>query len=326
MSLSPSLLAAGAAYLQEDLQEVERLLAERLESSVPVVSDLGRYVVASGGKRFRPALVLLFYKLLGGKGAHQEAVELAAVVEMIHLATLAHDDVLDEAPERRGRASLWKLSGSQIAVLEGDFIFSRAFRLLNPQPFAVRERIIQAVEEVLEGELLQESLRGKLPTEEQYDQVIAGKTGALIRAACAVGALCGDPQLPEERLSSIEKAGLSLGMAYQMIDDLLDVFGDEAVGKPRGTDQKGGWLTWPYIRLLERARDPGLFELLQRPLEEPQRRELIARMERLGIREEFAARARGLIEEAKGRLGWLADSPLKAVLFQGFDFVIERDR
>jgi len=302
------------------------VLAQRLDSSVPVVSDLGRYLVESGGKRFRPALVLLFYKLLGGEGAYQDAVELAAVVEMIHLATLAHDDVLDEAPERRGRASLWKLSGSQIAVLEGDFIFSRAFRLLNPQPFPIRERIIEAVEEVLEGELLQESLRGRLPTEEQYDRVIAGKTGALIRAACAVGALCGDPDLPEERLSSIERAGLLLGTAYQMIDDLLDVFGDEALGKPRGIDQRGGWLTWPYIRLVERSGDPRLLELLRRPLDGEQRRELLVRMERLGIREEFAARARRRIEEAKGRLGWLADSPLKAVLFQGFDFVIERDR
>jgi len=321
-----SFLAAGAFYLREDLERVERVLAQRLNSSVPVVSDLGRYLVESGGKRFRPALVLLFYKLLGEKGSYQDAVELAAVVEMIHLATLAHDDVLDEAPERRGRASLWKLSGSQIAVLEGDFIFSRAFRLLNKQPFPIRERIIQAVEEVLEGELLQESLRGRLPTEEQYDRVIAGKTGALIRAACAVGALCGDPDLPEGRLVSIERAGLLLGMAYQMIDDLLDVFGDESLGKPRGIDQQGGWLTWPYIRLVERSGDPRLGELLRAPLDGRQRQELLAQMERLGIREEFAARARALVEEAKETLGWLADSPLKAVLFQGFDFVIERDR
>ncbi len=325
--MSPStLLAAGAAHLRGDLEEVERVLAERLTSSVPVVSDLGRYLVESGGKRFRPALVLLFYKLLGAKGEREDAVELAAVVEMIHLATLAHDDVLDEAPERRGRASLWKLSGSQIAVLEGDFIFSRAFRLLNPQPFAIRERIIEAVEEVLEGELLQESLRGRVPTEEEYERVIRGKTGALIRAACAVGALCGDPDLPEDRLISIERAGLLLGMAYQMIDDLLDVFGDEALGKPRGIDQRGGWLTWPYIRLVERSGDPRLLELLRGPLEEEQREELRTEMERLGIREAFAARARALVEEAKGLLGWLADSPLKAVLFQGFDFVIERDR
>lgn len=325
--MSPStLLAAGARYLQGDLEEVERVLAEKLVSSVPVVSDLGRYLVESGGKRFRPALVLLFYKLLGERGDKKDAVELAAVVEMIHLATLAHDDVLDEAPERRGRASLWKLSGSQIAVLEGDFIFSRAFRLLNRQPFPIRERIIEAVEEVLEGELLQESLRGQVPTEDEYERVIRGKTGALIRAACAVGALVGDPDLPEERLVSIERAGLLLGMAYQMIDDLLDVFGDEALGKPRGIDQRGGWLTWPYLRLLKRTGDPQLREKLREPLPEPQRQEFVAQMVRLGIREEFAERARALVEEAKEQLSWLADSPLKAVLFQGFDFVIERDR
>ncbi len=324
-----ALLARGAPYVQDELAQVEALLAERLRSDVPIISDLGRYLIESGGKRFRPALVILFYKLLGAKGSKEAAIELAAVVEMIHLATLAHDDVIDGAPERRGRASLWKLSSSQIAVLEGDFIFSRAFRLLNPYPFRVRDLIIEAVERVLEGELLQESLRGRLPTEAEYERVIAGKTAALIRAACAVGALCGDPELPEPQLERVERAGELLGRAYQMVDDWLDVFGGEALGKPRWLDQRGGWLTWPYIELARLAPDSALVERLRRgPLSGPERRRALDEMVRLQIRERFLQRAEEAVAAAKAELEGLtvADPGLKAVLLEGFDFVVRRDR
>lgn len=322
-----ALLAAGAPYVKDELAQVERLLAERLQSDIPVVADLGRYLLGSGGKRFRPALVILFYKLLGAKGPRRAAIELAAVIEMIHLATLAHDDVIDQAPERRGRASLWARSSNRSAVLEGDFIFSRAFRLLNPHPYRVREIVIEATEQVLEGELLQESLRGRLPTVEEYKQVIAGKTAALIRAACAVGALCGEPELSEEHLQAIQQAGQLLGIAYQMIDDLLDVFGDECLGKPRWIDQEGGWLTWPYIQLIKQSSDRAIAERLQQgPIDEPDRQRILQEMARYRIREQFLERARAAIEEAKVQLRWLADSELKALLLDSFDFVVQRDR
>ena len=320
------LLTAGAAYVKDELAEVERTLARLLQSEIPAVADLGRYLLESGGKRFRPALTLLFYKLLGERGPRTAAVELAAVVEMVHLATLAHDDVIDQAPSRRGHDSLWKRSGNRSAILEGDFIFSRAFRLLNSHSFEIRELVIDAVERVLEGELLQESLRGRLPTPEEYERVIERKTASLIGAACTIGALVGEPDLDAERRETIRRAGRLLGTAYQMIDDLLDVFGTEALGKPRWTDQRGGWLTWPYIQLVRRSERSEIRELLERgPVEEEQRASLINEMEEYDIRERFTEQAQAAVAEAKALLGWLANSELKTLLFQGFDFVILRE-
>ena len=319
------LIAVGTTYLQADLDEVEQKLCELLHSEIPTVADLGRYLLESGGKRFRPALALLFYKLLGSRGSHSAVVELAAVIEMIHLATLAHDDVIDQAPSRRNRPALWKLSSSQSAVLEGDFIFSRAFRLLNPHPFEVRQLVIEAVEQVLEGELLQESLRWQLPSFEEYERVIERKTAALIGASCAIGALLGEPALPPRQRDSVQRAGLLLGTAYQMVDDLLDVFGDESLGKPTGTDQTGGWFTWPYIRLVAQSGDPRAIELLQeKQLVEAEKRYLLAQLKRYEIREQLTAKAQEVIAKAKDLLHWIADSELRELLLDSFDFVVAR--
>jgi len=317
------LIAAGIAHLEGELIEVEKVLRRLLHSEIPAVADLGHYLLESGGKRFRPALTLLFYKLLGGKGPSSSAIELAAVIEMIHLATLAHDDVIDQAPARRNQPSLWMRSNNRSAVLEGDFIFSRAFRLLNPQPIEIRSLIIEAVEKLLEGELLQESLRWKLPTPEEYDMVIERKTAVLISGACAIGALLGDPRLERQKLESIRQAGMLLGRAYQLVDDLLDVFGDDKLDKPTWTDQRGGWLTWPYIRLVE--EEPQLGPLLQKgPLGEEEKLKVLEEMARCRIHEQGIARAKQAVAEAKARLSWIADCELKDALFSGFDFVVTR--
>jgi octaprenyl-diphosphate synthase len=319
------LIAAGATYLHADLQQVDEKLRELLDSEIPAVVDLGRHLLESGGKRFRPALTLLFYQLLGSRGSHTAVVELAAVIEMIHLATLAHDDVIDQAPSRRNRPALWKLSNTHSAVLEGDFIFSRAFRLLNPHPYEIRQLIIEAVEHVLEGELLQESLRWQLPSIEEYERVIQRKTAALMSASCTLGALLGNPDLEPEERDSIQRAGLLLGTAYQIVDDLLDVFGDEALGKPTGSDQKGGWLTGPYIRLVEQSGDVRIRELVQkRELTEPERGYLLEQMARYHVRQQFFTQAERQISEAKELLRWIADSDLKELLLNSLDFVVTR--
>ncbi len=317
------LLTASASHLQKELDAVEGKLRELLHSEIPAVADLGQYLLASGGKRFRPALVLLFYKLLGAQGSHPAVIEVAAVVEMIHLATLAHDDVIDQAPARRSRPSLWKHANNRSAILEGDFIFSRAFRLLNAHPFEVRAIVIDAVEQLLEGELLQESLRWQLPRLEEYDRVIEHKTAVLMAAACTIGALLGDPHLTPWQRDSIHRAGLLLGTAYQMIDDLLDVFGDERLGKATWTDSQGGWFTWPYIRLAQEV--PHIVEVLKRqPLSASEKDSLLEQMEQYGIRAQFMARAHQKIAEAKELLFWIAPSELKELLFDSFDFVVER--
>jgi octaprenyl-diphosphate synthase len=155
--------------------------------------------------------------------------------------------------------------------------------------------------------------------------VIERKTAALISAACTVGAILGDPTLERWQLESIQRAGLLLGSAYQMIDDLLDVFGDERLGKPTWTDQRGGWLTWPYIRLVQQSGDPGLRELLtQKQLNEGEKSHILERMEHYGIRAQFKQRAQREIAEVKDLLHWMGDSDLRELLFDSFDFAVER--
>jgi len=319
------LIAEGAPYVRDELGEIETILRERLDSEVPAVAELGKFVVDSGGKRFRPAISVLFYRLLGENGPRRDILELAAVVEMIHLATLAHDDVIDRAESRRDHPSLWKRSGNRTAILEGDFIFSRAFGLLNPHREEVRALIIDTVDRVLEGELLQESLRNDVATEAQYDQVNKGKTAVLIGAACGVGAMIGDPDLDSAKQSDVYEAGVELGLAYQMIDDLLDVFGDDALGKPRWSDWRGGWLTWPYIEFVRQEPDC-VDQLLNGSLDEVGRTELVDRMRSYGIPERLQERAQACVDRAQPRLAWLDDSAMKRLLWKTFDFAVRRNR
>ena len=324
-STANPLIAEGAPYVQAELREVEAILRDRLHSDIPAVAELGQFVVDSGGKRFRPALSVLFYKLLGEGGRRRDVLELASVVEMIHLATLAHDDVIDRAESRRGHPSLWKRASNRSAILEGDFIFSRAFGLLNPHRAEVRELIIGTVDRVLEGELLQESLRHAIATEAQYDRVNEGKTAALIGVACAVGATVGDPDLDADRRSDVYEAGVDLGLAYQMVDDLLDVFGDDALGKPRWSDWRGGWLTWPYIELVR--HEPDLTDCLTAgDLDEKGQRAILDRMRGHDIPDRLQRRARSAIERAQTRLDWLPDSALSELLWKTFDFAVRRNR
>jgi octaprenyl-diphosphate synthase len=324
------LIGTDASQIKGELKAVDERLQELLSSPIPAISDLGQYLVESGGKRFRPALALLFYKLLGAQGSRESVIELATILEMIHLATLAHDDVIDQAEMRRHRASLWKRSTSRTAILEGDFIFSRAFRVLNKYPFGLRDLIISTVEELLSGELLQESLRGQLPSLDQYRQVIQGKTAALIRAACAVGALLGNPNLEERRLKEVKQAGEHLGIAYQMFDDWLDIFGDGVLGKPLWSDPRGGWFTWPFVTLVaETQESKTIYELLDQVTEdgkgnEEARHSLLNHLQQAGLSERFRRAAHEEIKQAERLLDWLENSPLKQLLFANFEVVTQR--
>jgi octaprenyl-diphosphate synthase len=314
----------------EELSEVEERLRTSLASEVPVVAELGEYLSRSGGKRLRPSLTILFYKLLGGRGDHETLIEMATVLELIHLATLVHDDVIDGSVERRGRPALWTVRGNRMAVLQGDFIFSRVFTILNRQEARLRFLVTDTVEEILEGELLQEDLRWKIPTEAEYFEVIRRKTAALISTACAVGALIGDPEIPEERFRQVREAGLRLGIAYQMADDLLDIFGDGHLGKPRWKDRDEGWITLPYIRLLTLVdgEDQERLRLLLQAeeLTAAEREELLRLLESFNIKKSFTAEAQAQVAEAKRLLSRIEESKLKELLLEMMDFAVERDR
>lgn len=314
---------AGFEQLEAELGQVEAHLGRALASPVPFIDGLGRFLHQAKGKRLRPALAVLFYKLLGARGEQDGLLRLAAVLELIHLATLVHDDVIDAAEQRRSQPTLHVQTSNQVAVLEGDHLFVQVFKEINDFPKATRTFVIDTVEKILQGELLQESLRGRVPGEADYNAVVAGKTAALIACACQIGTRFGDPDLPAARGVQVGQAGLLMGRAFQLIDDVLDVFGDEALGKPRWADLRGGWLTLPFIRLLD--EQPQWADLLLEAGDDAPTREQIRRaLEALNLRQRLEAEAGALLDLALAKLAWLPDVPLKDTLFDTIDFIARR--
>jgi octaprenyl-diphosphate synthase len=249
---TPQTLPALYAPIQGELHQVEEVFREVLRSRYPFVDDLVKYGFRLGGKRLRPALLLLSGLACGCSGP--EHIVLAAAVEMIHTATLIHDDVLDEATMRRHIDTVNARWDNETSVLLGDYLFARALCLASSleDVFASRE-LHNASRIMCEGELRQVESRGNYGlTEEQYYDIVRGKTAALTASCCRLGAHFSGVDLQVEE--AIAQYGLHLGVAFQIADDLLDVLGDEAkVGKSLGTDLLKQKSTLPVIRLLEQA-------------------------------------------------------------------------
>ncbi|MGD0650286.1 MAG: polyprenyl synthetase family protein [Verrucomicrobiia bacterium] len=236
-----------------ELNRVEEVLAEQVHSGfAPGVTDYIRYVLGGTGKRLRPALALL---AAGATGRIDEGhITLGVIVELIHVATLVHDDILDEAQLRHGHpTSNWRW-GSEISVLLGDCLFAHSLRLAAAYPTTiVCRRISEATNTVCSGEILQTQRRFDLDLAlEQYLDIINMKTGALFAVSCELGALLN--AAPVKVVKSLHEFGSNLGIAYQIYDDCLDIFGQERqAGKSLGTDVKKGKLTLPYLLLLQHA-------------------------------------------------------------------------
>ncbi len=249
---TPQILLSLYAPIQVGLHQVEEVFRDILRSKYPFVDDLVKYGFRLGGKRLRPALMLLSGLACGGFGS--EHVLLAAAVEMIHTATLIHDDVLDEATMRRHLDTVNARWDNETSVLLGDYLFARALCLASSleDVFASRE-LHNASRIMCEGELRQIESRGDYSlTEEQYYDIVRGKTAALTASCCRLGSHCSGAKLEVEE--ALAQYGLHLGVAFQIADDLLDVQGDEAkVGKSLGTDLLKQKSTLPVIRLLEQA-------------------------------------------------------------------------
>lgn len=250
---SPS-AAPGLFLITDDMREVDAVIARRLDSGVPLVGDVCRYIISSGGKRLRPALLLLVCGALGYTGAQR--FNLAAVVEFIHTATLLHDDVVDDSTLRRGRPTANQHFGNPASVLVGDFLYSRAFQMmLDADDVRVMEILADATNVIAEGEVMQlMNMHDAALDEAGYLQVIRSKTAKLFEASARLGAVLA--KAPAQIESACADYGQALGTAFQVIDDVLDYAGEvEELGKNLGDDLREGKVTLPLIAAMRRGSE-----------------------------------------------------------------------
>lgn len=242
-------MQAALELIGEDLKKVEEQFRKDLESEVPLIRKVGEYVLSSGGKRVRPAVLLLAARLCEYQGT--QAIPLASVVEFIHTATLLHDDVVDSAILRRGLASANTLWGNEASVLIGDFLFSKSFSLMVAAGSLDVLRVMsKATTVIAEGEVMQLLYTGEVDlTEDQYIEVVRAKTAVLLSAACQCGAILGEVSPEQEQ--ALADFGMEMGIAFQLMDDILDyTASEEEFGKSIGHDLEEGKLTLPLIHAL----------------------------------------------------------------------------
>ncbi|MDI1338324.1 polyprenyl synthetase family protein [Polaromonas sp.] len=252
MTVNSSSTAAALALIADDMQAMDAVIARRLSTEVPLVSEVSQYIIAAGGKRLRPALLLLMCGALGYQG--EQRFNLAAVVEFIHTATLLHDDVVDESALRRGRATANAAFGNPASVLVGDFLYSRAFQMMvDAGDMRIMQTLAEATNIIAEGEVLQlMNMHDAGLSEEDYLRVIRSKTAKLFEASARLAALLA--QVPPDMERACADYGQALGTAFQVIDDVLDYDGDaDEMGKNLGDDLREGKATLPLIIAMQRG-------------------------------------------------------------------------
>ena len=322
---SQQLLLRVEEMLHDDLMRMENVFQEELKSWHPYVSDVLTHLMRYRGKRLRPVLLMLTGHALGS--VREEHHVLAAVVEMIHTATLVHDDVLDDASSRRHVATVNARWNNETSVLLGDYLFTHAFHLTSSLGDAHYCRLIgQATNLVCEGELCQIHERGNQElSEESYFRIIESKTAELCALSCDLGARCVTSD--EKIIKHVREFGRSLGIAFQIADDLLDILGSEQqTGKTLGSDLVKQKPTLPLIHLLQEIPEtfrPAIDEVWQNPSERSRRR-LISAFEEYGALDYARTRAEEFVSQAKTHLQILPESPARQLLEEMADFVILR--
>ena len=313
------------AFLADDLKAVDEVIRTRLDSEVVLIRQIADYIIGGGGKRLRPALLVLSARATGYEGRHHH--ELAAVVEFIHTATLLHDDVVDESGLRRGRATANALFGNAAAVLVGDFVYSRAFQMMvGVEDMKVLRVLADATNVIAEGEVLQlMHCRNPDLDEAGYLQVIRYKTAKLFEAATRLGAILG--RAGDELEEAMAAYGAHLGTAFQLIDDVLDYSGDHAViGKNVGDDLAEGKTTLPLIYAMKHGT-PEQAALVRRAIEHGGLEELGAVLEAIrisGALDYARAQARAESRTACEALQALPHSRYREYLLQLADFAVTR--
>ena len=315
------------AIVASEFEQVNQLIVEQLHSDVPMVENVGHYIVDAGGKRLRPLLVLLSAAALGGcEAAH---VKLAAIIEFIHTATLLHDDVVDISSLRRGRPTANAEFGNAPSVLVGDFLYTRAFQLMvQLDDMDILQHMANTTNTIAEGEVLQLTRAGDADTTEaQYLEVITRKTAILFAAGCwGAARLHGRDEQTRQTLHAF---GLNLGIAFQMIDDVLDYEGDPAaMGKNVGDDLTEGKPTLPLIHTLRQgtAAEQDLVRHAITAKTADGIDDVLAAVQRCGALDYTRAEAQRYHDQALAQLAVLPDSAARNALQQITELSINRDR
>jgi octaprenyl-diphosphate synthase len=314
--------------IHDDLERVEKEISLETVASVDVVTSIGQYLQESGGKRLRPGLLLLAAKLVGDGG--QSAIRLGAVVEIIHAATLVHDDVIDDARMRRGRPSTNVQWGNHTSVLAGDWLYMQAFQMaLRERNFHILDLLIGLTQMMVEGELIQLERIGRIGvTEADCMELVDRKTACLFSVCAKLGALvAGADTQTEERLGDY---AWNLGMAFQLVDDVLDFTSREkTLGKPVGNDLREGKVTLPLVYALEHAtaeeRRRVETILRERNYDTVPFPQILAMIQRYRGIERVKERAKTFTEKARGVIAEFPESPYQRALYSITELVTQRD-
>jgi octaprenyl-diphosphate synthase len=315
--------------IRADLEQVDREFGRQVESQVDLIPKIGKYIQTSGGKRIRPAVLLMAARLTGYQG--ERAILYAAVVEFIHTATLVHDDIIDESELRRGRLAVHSRWGNDITVLLGDYLYIKSMALaLTYDTLDIVRLLCDVTLRMIEGELYQLTKNGDADiTEEQHFDIIRRKTAYLFGGCAQIGGMLG--KVSEEQAQALREYGFNLGIAFQLVDDLLDFTGDAgALGKPIGADLREGKMTLPLIHLLQQREEVGeriVRDIIaSRSVSEAQWSELLRILKEQRSTDYAYKRASEFAERAKKPLYAFPPSSERTALLALPDYVLSRDR
>jgi len=314
--------------LRDDLAAIEREFGRDTVSGVSAITEIGEYLRGGGGKRLRPALLLLSSKLFNYDG--RGAIKLGAVVEIIHTATLVHDDIIDEAKTRRGRPAANTQWGNSKCVLAGDWLYMQAFKVaVQERNFRILDALIELTQQMVEGELLQMEKLGKLISLDEHFDLIYRKTACLFSVCMRFGAILGGASPEQEE--QVAGYGRDLGMAFQIVDDVLDLTASESVlGKPVASDLREGKVTMAVIHALERCdreeRSHIAAVVEQRAFNGVTHAQILRILERYGSLESATARAMHYAESARKAICTFPDSEIKRALLWAPEFVVAREK
>jgi octaprenyl-diphosphate synthase len=316
--------------IRADLEQVDREFGRHVESQVDLIPTIGKYIQTSGGKRIRPAVLLMAARLSGYRG--DRSVLYAAVVEFIHTATLVHDDIVDDSDLRRGRLAVHSRWGNDITVLLGDYLYIKSMAMaLTHDALDIVRVLCEVTLRMIEGELYQLTKNGDADiTEDEHFDIIRRKTAYLFGGCAQIGGMLGKVSREQEQV--LREYGFNLGVAFQLVDDLLDFTGDlEAVGKPIGGDLREGKVTLPLIHLLRQANDGRAAGIVRdiissRAVTPEQWADLLDGLKRHASIDYAYRRAVEFAERAKKPLYTFPPSSERDALLALPDYVLSRDR